>query len=188
MCFCFSVYLEMSLNGHARLSQIHTISRSHGRKTKTKKLNALCVQGASAYSNPDDWSSLTAKTTCPQSKLNFFIFYRDLKKIREYRIREEARKQGNTANRGESTTHRFGRDEHLHHEALHALAGKRRKRCAPPFGGDCAHQLLPRPRKGRNLSTTIFAAKSSRTLKRSAQTPPQHRKRTEERVSNQTQC
>ena len=42
--------------------------------------------------------------------------------------------------------------------------------------------------KGRNLSTTIFAAKSSRTLKRSAQTPPQHRKRTEERVSNQTQC
>ena len=40
--------------------------------------------------------------------------------------------------------------------------------------------------KGRNLSTNIFAAKSSRTLTRSGQTPRQHRKRTEERMSNQT--
>ena len=140
----------MSRDGHARLSQIHTISRSHRRK-KNEKTERTLRSGSISIFKSGRLVIAHGEDYMPAVKIEdlIFIFYRDLKKIREYRIREEARKQGNTANRGESTTHRFGRDEHLHHKALHALAGKRRKRCAPPFGGDCAHQLLPRPRKKR---------------------------------------
>lgn len=39
-------------------------------------------------------------------------------------------------------TYLFRRNEHLHHEVLHALGSKRRKWCAA--SGDGADQLLPR--------------------------------------------